>query len=70
MNGKRVVRLDGLRFFAALCVVFFHFAFRGAAAGVMPALDLPSWLVWHIAIWLSRRQPVFHDFGLCHRLFG
>jgi peptidoglycan/LPS O-acetylase OafA/YrhL len=45
MNGKRIVRLDGLRFFAALCVVFFHFAFRGAAAGVMPVLDLPSWFV-------------------------
>jgi peptidoglycan/LPS O-acetylase OafA/YrhL len=45
MNGKRVVRLDGLRFFAALCVVSFHFAFRGAAAGVMPPLDLPAWLV-------------------------
>jgi peptidoglycan/LPS O-acetylase OafA/YrhL len=45
MIGKRVVRLDGLRFFAALCVIFFHFAFRGAAAGVMPALDLPSWLI-------------------------
>jgi peptidoglycan/LPS O-acetylase OafA/YrhL len=41
MNGKRIVRLDGLRFFAALCVVFFHFAFRGAAAGAMPALELP-----------------------------
>jgi peptidoglycan/LPS O-acetylase OafA/YrhL len=45
MSGKRIVRLDGLRFLAAMCVVFFHFAFRGAAAGVMPALDLPSWLV-------------------------
>jgi peptidoglycan/LPS O-acetylase OafA/YrhL len=45
MDGKRIVRLDGLRFLAAMCVVFFHFAFRGAAAGVMPALDLPSWLV-------------------------
>jgi peptidoglycan/LPS O-acetylase OafA/YrhL len=45
MSGKRIVRLDGLRFVAALCVVFFHFAFRGAAAGAMPALDLPSWLV-------------------------
>ena len=45
MSGKRIVRLDGLRFAAALCVVFFHFAFRGAAAGAMPALDLPSWLV-------------------------
>lgn len=45
MDGKRVVRLDGLRLFAALCVVFFHFAFRGAAAEVTPALDLPLWLV-------------------------
>jgi peptidoglycan/LPS O-acetylase OafA/YrhL len=45
MSGKRIVRLDGLRFIAALCVVFFHFAFRGAAAGVMPKLDLPGWLV-------------------------
>jgi peptidoglycan/LPS O-acetylase OafA/YrhL len=45
MIGKRVVRLDGLRFAAALCVLFFHFAFRGAAAGVMPSLDLPEWLV-------------------------
>jgi peptidoglycan/LPS O-acetylase OafA/YrhL len=45
MNGKRIVKLDGLRFFAAMCVVFYHFAFRGAAAGAMPALDLPLWLV-------------------------
>ena len=45
MDGKRIVRLDGLRFFAALCVIFFHFAFRGAAAGVMPPLDLPKWLI-------------------------
>ena len=45
MDGKRVVRLDGLRFFAAMCVIFFHFAFRGAAAGEMPALDLPAWLI-------------------------
>lgn len=45
MHGKRIVRLDGLRFLAALCVVFFHYAFRGAAAGVTPALDLPSWLI-------------------------
>ena len=45
MSGTRIVRLDGLRFLAALCVIFFHFAFRGGAAGVMPPLDLPAWLV-------------------------
>ena len=45
MDGKRLIRLDSLRFVAAIAVVFFHFAFRGAAAGDMPVLDLPTWLV-------------------------
>jgi peptidoglycan/LPS O-acetylase OafA/YrhL len=43
MNGDRIVRLDGLRFLAALAVVMFHYAFRGEAAGVMPSLNLPVW---------------------------
>ncbi len=43
MNGDRIVRLDGLRFLAALAVVMFHYAFRGEAIGVMPALNLPEW---------------------------
>jgi peptidoglycan/LPS O-acetylase OafA/YrhL len=45
MDGRRIIRLDGLRFAAAMAVVLFHYAFRGPAAGAMPALDLPAWLV-------------------------
>lgn len=44
MDGHRILRLDGLRFVAALMVVFFHYAFRGSAAGVIPAMNLPEWL--------------------------
>ncbi len=44
MRAHRIIRLDGLRFIAAMMVVFFHYAFRGEAAGVAPALDLPVWL--------------------------
>jgi peptidoglycan/LPS O-acetylase OafA/YrhL len=43
MTGNRVIRLDGLRFLAAISVVMFHYAFRGEAAGVMPSLGLPDW---------------------------
>lgn len=43
MSGDRVVRLDGLRFLAALAVVMFHYAFRGEAVGVMPSPGLPDW---------------------------
>jgi peptidoglycan/LPS O-acetylase OafA/YrhL len=45
MNGDRIVRLDGLRFLAALAVVMFHYAFRGEAVGVMPSLNLPGWFM-------------------------
>lgn len=45
MTGNRIVRLDGLRFLAALAVVMFHYAFRGEAAGVMPSPALPDWFV-------------------------
>jgi peptidoglycan/LPS O-acetylase OafA/YrhL len=45
MSGDRIVRLDGLRFLAALAVVMFHYAFRGEAVGVMPPLGLPDWFV-------------------------
>ena len=44
MDGRRIIRLDGLRFAAAMAVVLFHYAFRGPAAGAMSALDLPDWL--------------------------
>lgn len=44
MTGERIVRLDGLRFLAALAVVMFHYAFRGEAVGVMPPLGLPHWV--------------------------
>jgi peptidoglycan/LPS O-acetylase OafA/YrhL len=45
MTGDRVIRLDALRFLAALAVVMFHYAFRGEAAGVMPSPSLPDWFV-------------------------
>jgi peptidoglycan/LPS O-acetylase OafA/YrhL len=43
MAGNRVIRLDGLRFLAAIAVVMFHYAFRGEAVGVMPPSGLPDW---------------------------
>jgi peptidoglycan/LPS O-acetylase OafA/YrhL len=43
MTRNRVIRLDGLRFGAALAVVMFHYAFRGEAVGVTPSLGLPDW---------------------------
>lgn len=42
MRAKHVHGLDLLRLASALAVIAFHYAFRGEAAGEMPALDLPA----------------------------
>lgn len=41
MTKERVNEIDFLRFFAALSVVFFHYAFRGAAADELSPLAFP-----------------------------
>ncbi len=38
----RVNEIDLLRFIAAMAVVFFHYSFRGYAAGVMPVMPYPA----------------------------
>jgi peptidoglycan/LPS O-acetylase OafA/YrhL len=43
----RIEALDVLRLLAALCVVLFHYAFRGAAADDMTRVSLPA--LWPIA---------------------
>lgn len=45
MVQKRVIRLDGLRFAAAMAVVMFHYAYRGHAAGAVPDIGLPGILI-------------------------
>lgn len=42
MPDARVHEIDLLRFLAALAVVFYHYAFRGAAAGGLSALSYPT----------------------------
>ncbi|HLO64315.1 MAG TPA: acyltransferase [Azonexus sp.] len=42
MSHARVHEIDLLRFLAALAVVFYHYAFRGAAAGGLSALSYPA----------------------------
>ncbi len=42
MSGARVHEIDLLRFFAALSVVFYHYAFRGYAADGLSLMAYPS----------------------------
>lgn len=42
MTDARVHEIDLLRFLAALAVVFYHYAFRGPAAGNLSALSYPA----------------------------
>jgi peptidoglycan/LPS O-acetylase OafA/YrhL len=42
--GKHIYGLDILRLVSAIAVMLFHFAFRGEAAGELPAVDIPHFM--------------------------
>lgn len=43
-QSRHIYGLDILRIISALAVVFYHFAFRGEAAGELPALDISDFV--------------------------
>ncbi|ANG98116.1 hypothetical protein A8A54_17505 [Brucella pseudogrignonensis] len=43
-SGKHIYGLDILRLVSAIAVMLFHFAFRGEAAGELPAVDIPHFM--------------------------